>query len=550
MKYAFLKLFQIFPLISSIISLTMKTNSFQQRTKDFSLFESFTEEFKKSVVMITINSDLKLMDEESTNSQATGFIVDKELGLIATNKHVTRIGPTKHKINFYDGSTSQGTVVYYDFYHDFGFIQLDFMRVENKTQIKENEIYKKLKPISLGSSYDLQVGDELMLIGNNEGVNFSIKYGNVVALNSIDPLGSGSIIETSFDRSGGSSGSPVWNKEGKVVAIHAMGNTLSSFEVPIEYIKAALEKMKNTTKFEYDKGFLGITVNLLPFYQVENILKNLNQTKYSIKELKLTLNESKKYQRDLKHPSELIQISSVMLNSTSYNQLRAGDIIIKINEQFIGNDLILYEKLVDENAGRDTKIQVFRFGELIEKVVKVDGTEKQKIKKFIKFSNTIIHEITDYVRFFNNLLERRGLYISQLGLNSPFQEIVTSKGGIVLNSINSIYLNTLDDLVNALERICDRQNIYVEIMDLSLQFPKFTSYPIDLGDLSEIYIFEVDPNISGWKSKGIKLKDCENSKINIKENPKRSSSEDRTQSINKIKANIKYRSLYLMKLFS
>jgi len=280
----------------SVIILNVKS----RRTKDFDVM---IDQYKKSVVMINIDSEFTLLEETTTRSVATGFIVDSELGLIATNKHVTRISPTRHTIKFFDGSVEKGIVVYYDFYHDFGFIQLESFRDRSKNR---TNLMTNLQKVSLGSSYDLKIGDELILIGNNEGVNYSIKYGNVNNLNVPDFNGQGSIIQTSFDRTGGSSGSPVWNKNGQVVAIHAMGDKSFSFEYPVEYIKWALEKFKanfnlyksntnfynksnsnlNITHnkdekyyngseiFHYDKSFTGIFYELLPLYKLE---KSLNQ---------------------------------------------------------------------------------------------------------------------------------------------------------------------------------------------------------------------------------------------------------------------------------
>ena len=99
--------------------------------------------------------------------------------------------------------------------------------------------------MQLGSWRDLALGDELLLIGNNEKEEYSIKRGRVANLNVNKGDRHSSYIHTTFDRTGGSSGSPVWNTKGEVIGIHARGTDTSSFELPINYV---IDALKRTSK--------------------------------------------------------------------------------------------------------------------------------------------------------------------------------------------------------------------------------------------------------------------------------------------------------------
>ena len=59
----------------------------------------------------------------------------------------------------------------------------------------------------------LSIGDDLLLIGNNDGADYTMKWGKVANLLRLLPyeIDRGTYIQTSFDRTGGSSGSPVLN---------------------------------------------------------------------------------------------------------------------------------------------------------------------------------------------------------------------------------------------------------------------------------------------------------------------------------------------------
>ena len=100
-----------------------------------------------------------------------------------------------------------------------------------------------------------------MLIGNNDKEEYSIKEGKVANLNVNKGNRHSSYIHTTFDRTGGSSGSPVWNTEGEVIAIHARGTDTSSFELPIEYLIDALSRIQNMSSIH--RGEIGVDLELI-----------------------------------------------------------------------------------------------------------------------------------------------------------------------------------------------------------------------------------------------------------------------------------------------
>ena len=133
--------------------------------------------------------------------------------IIATLTDMSPVAaPSYVKINFHDGSFTEAQILYYDPTHDFGFYQIDPAEVEFE-----------LQAVELGEWDSLSLGDELLLIGNNEKEEYSIKFGTVANLNVNKGDRHSSYIHTTFDRTGGSSGSPVWNTAGQVIAIHARG---------------------------------------------------------------------------------------------------------------------------------------------------------------------------------------------------------------------------------------------------------------------------------------------------------------------------------------
>src|SRR5439155_21864695 len=97
----------------------------------------------------------------------TGFVIDKK-GDILTNAHVVQ-GASKVTVQFEKGDTVDGDVQGMDLSSD-----LAVVRVHTDS--------KKLKPLQLGDSGDINVGDPTVAIGNPFGFDRTVTTGIVSAL--------------------------------------------------------------------------------------------------------------------------------------------------------------------------------------------------------------------------------------------------------------------------------------------------------------------------------------------------------------------------------
>ena len=83
------------------------------------------ERISTGVVAIQIDMARAFDTEWNTSSQATGFVVDAQRGLILTNRHVVTPGPVKAFATFLNREEVELEPIYRDPVHDFGFYRYD-----------------------------------------------------------------------------------------------------------------------------------------------------------------------------------------------------------------------------------------------------------------------------------------------------------------------------------------------------------------------------------------------------------------------------------------
>jgi len=129
------------------------------------------ERISSGVVSIRVDSTRAFDTEWNSSSQATGFVVDAERGIILTNRHVVTPGPVIAEAIFRNNEEVRLTPIYRDPVHDFGFFRYDPAELH---YIEPAEL--PLLPNGAG------IGKEIRVIGNDAGEQLSILAGTIARL--------------------------------------------------------------------------------------------------------------------------------------------------------------------------------------------------------------------------------------------------------------------------------------------------------------------------------------------------------------------------------
>jgi S1-C subfamily serine protease len=184
----------------------------------------------------------------------SGFVYDKQ-GHIITNNHVID-GATAADVTFVDGNSYRAKVVGKDPSSDIAVLQItDDFSPEN------------LSPLALSNSSSLQVGQQVIAIGNPFGLSDSMTTGIISQTGRLLPnpetgFSTPGAVQTDAPINPGNSGGPLLNLQGEVVGINTAINSATGefsgigFAVPSNTIARELPTL--IQKGTYDHPWLGI----------------------------------------------------------------------------------------------------------------------------------------------------------------------------------------------------------------------------------------------------------------------------------------------------
>ena len=202
------------------------------------------QEIYKKALTATVRID-KFDGGGKRVASGSGFVVRPNL--IATNFHVIKGGTsTQLAAKFVNQNRVYPIedIRAVDEIHDLAILQVSVPGV---------------KPLPLGDSDVVEVGDDVYVVGNPLGLEGSFADGRISAIREHVSWGAGKRIQYSAPTSKGSSGGPALNNKGEVIGVHVEGlrhlaGENLNFAIPSNYLKDVIPKKPKPSKPDETKS--------------------------------------------------------------------------------------------------------------------------------------------------------------------------------------------------------------------------------------------------------------------------------------------------------
>ncbi len=344
------------------------------------------------------------------------------------------------------------TPLYIDPVHDFGFFKYSPGQIKH---IKPHEFV--LNPSGA------QVGLEVRCIGNDAGQKIGILDGTLSRLDRNAPnYGKGQYndfntfyFQATTDTSGGSSGAPVINNKGEVIALNTAARKKSStaYYLPLDRAKKALVHLQEGTKIT--RGTIQTTFRLTTYPE--------------LKRLGLNDEMEERYRQIDPTSNGMLVVKSIIPDSPASETLEIGDVLLSINEKPTINFLNLESEL-NKNVNQPLQLEVLRRGLSLSFQVEVSDLESISPKSYLKFDDSVFHNISyQQARHFNRKVE--GVYVAR-------SAAAFSRAGIdqqsLITQFNGDKVNDINDFMQQISKVEDGEKAHIRYF--KLKDPKMANY--------------------------------------------------------------------------
>ena len=276
---------------------------------------------------------------------------------------------------------------------------------------------KNLKPVKIGKSENLKVGQWVLAIGSPFGFESTVTAGIVSAIGRSLPNDNYvPFIQTDVAINPGNSGGPLFNLDGEVIGINAQIFTRSggfmglSFAIPMDVADNVINQLKESGKVS--RGWLGVYIQEV----TNNLAKSFG----------------------MKNPSGALISKIVPDGPASKSDLKVGDIILKFDNKKIDTSSSLPPIVGNTKIGKNVTIEILRNGvkknikfKVQELPIQTTAKTSKPVPKTVskKILGMTIENLTDVERDSLNIENNLGIKVKEI-LGNPAYD-----SGLIKNDI-------------------------------------------------------------------------------------------------------------------
>ncbi|MDO6706422.1 Do family serine endopeptidase [Photobacterium sp. 1_MG-2023] len=352
------------------------------------------------------------LQERPFRGLGSGVIINADKGYVVTNHHVID-GANKILVQLHDGRELKAELIGSDEMSDIALLRL--------------ETPKNLKQIRLADSDKLRVGDFSVAIGNPFGLGQTVTSGIISALgrSGLNIENFENFIQTDAAINSGNSGGALVNLNGELIGINTAilgpngGNVGIGFAIPVNMVKNLTSQILEFG--EVKRGVLGVQGGELTSELAEAFGYETNHGAF---------------------------VNQVMPDSAAEKAgLKAGDIIVSVNDKEIRTFGELRAKIATLGAGKKVKLGVLRDGDEKNFNVTLQEAEMMNLKA------DHLHQSLQGAEFSNTTSEDKanGVKVTRIDPQSMAARYGLKEGDIIIG-LNRQPIKNLGELRKALDK--------------------------------------------------------------------------------------------------
>ena len=354
----------------------------------------------------------------------SGFIIDRS-GYIVTNNHVIE-GADTIVVTLSNKKEYKAELIGRDPKTDLALLKIDHSN--------------DLKPLAMGDSNALSVGEWVVAIGSPFGLEQTVTAGIVSAKGRV--IGAGpydDFIQTDASINPGNSGGPLINMKGEVIGINTAivaGGQGIGFAIPVNLAQGIVEQLKNNG--EVTRAWLGVGI--------QDLTEELGAY-YGIKDRKGVL------------------VTEVYENSPAdKGGIKVEDVIVSVDGTSVDSGRALSGMIANLPVGKRTRITVLRNGERKDISVEVaKRTDEETVAKApmnesdnlgIKAAD-MSPEIANHFGYGEGI---QGVVVLEVKEGSKAEKAGVRQGDIVV-AVNRVKVKTVGDYSEEVKRVDEGKEV-------------------------------------------------------------------------------------------
>lgn len=399
-----------------------------------------------SVVEINVDATRGFDTNSPASARATGFVIDAERGIILTNRHVVTPGPVVAQAVFRNHEEVDIRPIYRDPVHDFGFYQYD-----------PSEVHLLESPPALSLRPDLaSIGLEIHVVGNDAGEKLSFLPGKLARLDRDAPnYGRGRYndfntfyYQAASGTSGGSSGSPVIDRHGNVVALNAGGSfgAQTSFYLPLDRVVRAFELIRAGRPVSR-----GTLQTVFRYVHIDELRR-----------LGLSSETEQAFRSIVSGGNGLLVVDETVPDGPAFGVLEPGDILLSLQGVRITNFTQL-ESILDESVGKNLAIEVERGGKHQRFAVVAQNLHKITPNAYLEMGEAVFNDLS-YQQARNFGVPVKGVYVAAAGYMLRRAGLPR---GTVITMVGNVPTLDLDSFEKEMSRYSDGARVPLRYFNLN-----------------------------------------------------------------------------------